>query len=228
MSLRLGTTALVLVAAALGGAAALAQEAQDAQDAQDDAGPSSPPAVAKAFEGEYAPIVRNNIFVKDRRPYVAPSTAPASRPAPPPEADPRKDYQLVGIVFEGGQFRAYFTSLKGGPTTRAAPGDALGGGVVSDVFIDAVRYRSGEGGRVVGGHRPGFGRRGPAGRDQRARGVAAGRGRVVRRRVGRPGRGRRRRGQLQRRRAHAPPPRTGRVRRLFSRNFQPALTAKTA
>ena len=98
----------------------------------------------RAFDGEYAPVVRNNIFVKDRRPYVPPSTQPTSRPAAAP-ADPRKDYQLVGIVFEDGLFRAYFTSRSGGPTTRAAPGDALAQGIVSDVYIDAVKYRSADG-----------------------------------------------------------------------------------
>ena len=109
--------------------------------------PAAPQAATEAFDGRYAPVVRNNIFVKDRRPYVPPTTRPAaasSRPAAAP-ADPAKDYELVGIVFEGGVFRAYFTNLKGGPLVSVAPGGALAEGAVGDVFIDAVRFVAADG-----------------------------------------------------------------------------------
>ena len=122
------------------GLAAAALARQDGGDA-----PAADDGATPTLEDEYAIIVRNNIFVRDRKPYKPPATQPAAtRPAeqvaPPPEPRPEKDWRLVGIVFEDGAFRAYFESLKDEPTARVAPGDAIADGVIEGVYIDAVSF----------------------------------------------------------------------------------------
>ena len=96
-----------------------------------------------AFSAQYAVVVENNIFLRDRQSRRTPATASTTQAAPPP--DPLKDFVLVGVVFEEGEFRAYFENLKGGGITRAVVGDALATGSLGEVFIDAIGFTTADG-----------------------------------------------------------------------------------
>lgn len=93
-----------------------------------------------SFEARYGSLLTHNLFERERRP-PRPETPPESedRPPPPPPP-PEKDYRLVGIVFEEGQFRAYFENTRTNRIERVAPGDAIATGVIGEVYIDAVSY----------------------------------------------------------------------------------------
>ena len=126
--------ASVAVALLLGGSLLAAQERQP--DNQ-----SGPPPQQVSFEEAHTSLLRNNIFVRERRPWRPPTETPTSRPAPPPPV-PEKDWRLVGVVFEEGVFRAYLENLRGEPVARISPGGAIAEGVITEVYIDAIRYQS--------------------------------------------------------------------------------------
>lgn len=115
------------------GLIAWAQDEEPSQDAAPD---------AQAFDNRYAILSQNNIFVRDRRPAPPQGTdAPTTQRAPTAPPVPEKDWLLIGVVFEDGQFRAYFENLKGQPTTRAVVGDPIATGFIDQVFLDAVAYQ---------------------------------------------------------------------------------------
>lgn len=94
-----------------------------------------------SFEARYGSLLTHNLFERDRRPPRRDEQRPpTSRPAPPPSPPPEKDYRLVGIVFEDGQFRAYFENLRTHRIERVAPGDPIATGIIGEVYIDAVSY----------------------------------------------------------------------------------------
>ena len=95
-----------------------------------------------AFSEQYAIVIENNIFLRDRRQRQAPTTATTQQEAP---SDPLKDWVLVGVVFEEGEFRAYFENLKQGGITRAVVGDAIASGSLGEVFLDAVGFTTADG-----------------------------------------------------------------------------------
>lgn len=98
---------------------------------------------APSLEEQYPGLLLNNPFVKDRKPPRAqrePTSRPTTtRPAEPP-AVPEKDWVLTGIVFEGGQFRAYFENLKTNQIQQVSTGMELARGHVGEVFIDSVAF----------------------------------------------------------------------------------------
>ena len=116
------------------------------------AAPAAGAAEEGSFEEAYGALLTNNLFVKDRRPPRQEREEPKPPPeeeAPPPPV-PEKDWRLVGVVFEEGQFRAYLENAKERRIERFIPGDAVAAGVVGDVFIDGLSYVGVEGERWVG------------------------------------------------------------------------------
>ena len=96
-----------------------------------------------AFAEQYAVLLENNIFLRDRRAPREPSTRPAQPEAPPPPAE--KSWMLVGVVFEEGTFHAYFEDLRSNSVTRTTLGEQIANGSVSELFIDAVAYSTEQG-----------------------------------------------------------------------------------
>jgi hypothetical protein len=95
------------------------------------------------FSDRYAVVLENNIFLRERRTQRQSSTQSTTQPQAPPR--PEKEWVLVGVVFEEGAFRAYFESLTGGGVKRAVVGDQIAEGALSEVYIDAVGYMTGDG-----------------------------------------------------------------------------------
>ncbi len=96
-----------------------------------------------AFSSQYAVLLENNIFLRDRRPRRQEQARPTTRTVTA-VAPPEKSWMLVGIVFEDGTFRAYLEDLRNGGVRRTAPGDAIANGAITQVFVDAIAYQVGE------------------------------------------------------------------------------------
>lgn len=96
---------------------------------------------SSAFADHYAGLLETNIFLRDRRPKQAePSGGATTRPQTAP-APPETLWVLSGVVFEEGEFRAYFENVKTGEVVRAIPGDAIATGRITELYIDAIGYQ---------------------------------------------------------------------------------------
>ena len=119
------------------------------------AAPGAPSARAQeaeepaSFEELYGSLLTNNLFVKDRRPPPPPrderEEEPEEEEEAPPPPPPEKDWRLVGIVWEGGEFRAYMENAKERRIATFTPGQEIASGVVGDVYIDGLSYAGPEG-----------------------------------------------------------------------------------
>jgi hypothetical protein len=108
------------------------------------AGPALPVSAQNrdgGFQEQYGVLVENNIFRRDR------TTPPAQATAPVPATEaaaptPLQQVRLTGLVFEQGQYRAYFEDLTSGEIHRVVAGDTIAGGSVREISFDAVAFES--------------------------------------------------------------------------------------
>lgn len=91
----------------------------------------------------YAALTSKNIFMKDRRPPRAPSTQ-QSQPtfARPPERTPQQTYRLTGLALQEGRNVAFIEDIRSGKTERKVQGDAVAGGTIVQVDLDALEYEA--------------------------------------------------------------------------------------
>lgn len=122
---------------------ATAQDGQRGPERGSDRRPDLARQERSGFSDRYAVVLENNIFLRERRTQRQSSTQSTTQPQAPPK--PEKEWVLVGVVFEEGAFRAYFESLTGGGVKRAVVGDQIAEGALSEVYIDAVGYMTGDG-----------------------------------------------------------------------------------
>ena len=112
--------------------------------------PRSEPArqVSRDFS-RYGVLIDNNIFLRERGRSAGPSSPPREPTTRPATTAPSEEqsFALLGVVFEGDDFRAYFESLRDAAVVRVEPGDALARGRVVEMQPDAVAYESD--GRVI-------------------------------------------------------------------------------
>lgn len=120
---------------------------QPATRPEPQAEPSRP--ASRDFSQRYGVLIDNNIFLRERgRPAwpPPPRREPTTQPAAPAPTE-EQSFALLGVVFEGDDFRAYFESLRDASIIRVEPGDALARGRVLEMQADAVAYESD--GRVI-------------------------------------------------------------------------------
>lgn len=112
------------------------------------AGSSAAPASASEPDERYQVLVDQNIFMRQRgrRTSSPATTSPTSRPA---ARTPEQSLVLTGVVFEDGEFRAYFEDLGKSSVVRVSNGDAIARGTVAAIMIDAVAYESDDGVRWI-------------------------------------------------------------------------------
>ena len=94
------------------------------------------------FSEQYGILSEQNIFLRDRSRYTrgqGATTSPSTQPAAVP-LSPEQSLVLTGIVFEDGEYRAYFENLQQPAIVRVAAGEAVARGQVAEIAIDAVAY----------------------------------------------------------------------------------------
>jgi hypothetical protein len=105
------------------------------------AAPLSAQAGGGGFQEQYGVVVDNNIFRRDRS--VRPEQPAAQAPAPEAAAPaPQQQVRLTGLVFEQGQYRAYFEDLTSGGVQRVVAGDTIAGGTIREISFDAVAFEA--------------------------------------------------------------------------------------
>lgn len=101
-------------------------------------------AAADQFTDEYGVVVQNNVFLRQRGAVESNRPSSTSRPSVPPRS-PEQSLMLTGVVFEDGEYRAYFEDLSAGSVLRVLTGDAIARGIVADIALNAVAYRAADG-----------------------------------------------------------------------------------
>lgn len=103
-----------------------------------EAGAAEPAPSREDYRGRYGVLSEHNIFLRDRGRRRQPEQ-PTSRPVytPPPVED---SFVLRGVVWEDGAYRAYVESLAGGTVLKLGVGDAVAGGRVASIEMDAIEY----------------------------------------------------------------------------------------
>lgn len=100
---------------------------------------------ATPLRESYRVIVERNIFLRDRRTATRPattSTAPSPEAETPPPAPlaPEAEYLLVGVALDDQAVRAYVEHVPQGRLLAVGPGDAIAGGQIVQITLDAVEF----------------------------------------------------------------------------------------
>lgn len=112
-------------------------------------------------EGMTREVIRKNIFLADRSGLAAaaeaadaPAAAPeesreaaaeVAAPPPPPPPDPDATRVLVGVVLVDGQPTAFIEDRSANRIDRVTGPGSYGAGEVTEIRLDGISYRSGEG-----------------------------------------------------------------------------------
>ncbi|HEY7087386.1 MAG TPA: hypothetical protein VH518_04805 [Tepidisphaeraceae bacterium] len=94
------------------------------------------PTTSGSYSDQYGVLTDRNIFMRDRssrrdRGDVRRSFGPTT---------PEQSYVLTGIVFEDGDYHAYFEDLNRGGVQKLVTGGSIARGQISDIEIDGVEY----------------------------------------------------------------------------------------
>jgi hypothetical protein len=104
----------------------------------DAAAPQTQP--AKVDRERYNVLTERNMFLRDRRrPVYTPTSRPAyvSRPV-------EETLILTGVVFEEGEYRAFFEDTQRSSVLTLRVGESVGRGVITQIQLDAIQYLSGD------------------------------------------------------------------------------------
>lgn len=94
------------------------------------------------YREHYSVLSERNMFLRDRR-RSSFSRGPESRPAY--VARPVDETLiLTGVVFEEGEYRAYFEDTVRASVLRLRVGESVGRGVITQIQMDAIEYLNGE------------------------------------------------------------------------------------
>jgi hypothetical protein len=88
------------------------------------------------FNQQFSLIIDDNMFLRERGARPAPQFNRPSFTAPTPQ----ESFVLTGVVFEEGEFHAYFEDLRSGKVTRVTAGSEIAGGLVDQILIDAIAF----------------------------------------------------------------------------------------
>ncbi|MFI5461752.1 MAG: hypothetical protein ACHRXM_40725, partial [Isosphaerales bacterium] len=96
------------------------------------------------YRERYGVLTDRNMFLRDRRgPRSRWGDGPSSRPSY--DARPIDETLiLTGIVFEEGEWRAYFEDTRASSALRLRVGESVGRGVISQIQMDAILYLNGD------------------------------------------------------------------------------------